>query len=140
MRKKYKVFFNASVILSAFHSGKGGSSKLLDFVKEKRISGIISEVVLDEVLRNIDKTPIKREVAEVTITELFIIVQAPHQKDFSVFKKTVLDEDDIHLFVSANNVRADFLVSLDKRHVLSLKKRIKDFKIVSPKELIEKLS
>ena len=51
--------------------------------------------------------------------------------------KLVKDFGDIHLFESAESLRVDYLVSLDKKHVLSLARKVKSFKIVSPGGLIE---
>ena len=45
------VFFNASVIIAGFISINGVSAKLLGHIKENKIKGIISEIILDEVLR-----------------------------------------------------------------------------------------
>jgi len=131
------VFFNASVILAGLKSPNGGSAKLLNWVKENKIIGIISETVIEEVLKNTNKISLTKEKALKLISQIFLIVKSPNKKYFSVFKDIVLDEGDIHLLVSAKNVKANFLVSLDKKHILSLKNKIKDFKIVSPKELIE---
>ena len=137
LERKPIVFFNASVILAGLKSPNGGSAKLLNWVKENKIIGIISETVIEEVLKNTNKISLTKEKALKLISQIFLIVKSPNKKYFSVFKDIVLDEGDIHLLVSAKNVKANFLVSLDKKHILSLKNKIKDFKIVSPKELIE---
>jgi len=137
LKRKPIVFFNASVILAGLKSPNGGSAKLLNWVKENKIIGIISETVIEEVLKNTNKISLTKEKALKLISQIFLIVKSPNKKYFSVFKDIVLDEGDIHLLVSAKNVKANFLVSLDKKHILSLKNKIKDFKIVSPKELIE---
>lgn len=134
---KFKVFFNASVILSGFRSPKGGSAKLIKFVKQKKIIGIINEIVINEVLRNIHKTSFEVDEAKKIITKSFLIISAPDEIFFSYYRKILLDEGDIHLFTSSKQIKADFLVSLDKKHVLSLQNKINEFKIVSPKELIE---
>jgi predicted nucleic acid-binding protein len=137
LERKPIVFFNASVILAGLKSPNGASAKLLNWVKENKIIGIISETVIEEVLKNTNKISLTKEKALKLISQIFLIVKSPNKKYFSVFKDIVLDEGDIHLFVSAKNVKAHFLASLDKKHILSLKNKIKDFKIVSPKELIE---
>jgi predicted nucleic acid-binding protein len=137
LERKPIVFFNASVILAGLKSPNGASAKLLNWVKENKIIGIISETVIEEVLKNTNKIFLTKEKALKLISQIFLIVKSPNKKYFSVFKDIVLDEGDIHLLVSARNVKAHFLASLDKKHILSLKNKIKDFKIVSPKELIE---
>jgi len=137
LERKPIVFFNASVILAGLKSPNGGSAKLLNWVKENKIIGIISETVIEEVLKNTNKIFLTKEKALKLISQNFLVIKAPSKKFFYLFKDIVLDEGDIHLLVSTKNVKANFLVSLDKKHILSLKNKIKDFKIVSPKELIE---
>ena len=50
------VFFNASVIIAGLRSPKGGSAKLLDCAKQKRITAIISNIIVNEVLKHQVKT------------------------------------------------------------------------------------
>lgn len=138
MRRNIKVFFNASVILAGFYSPSGASALLLKKVKEKKIIGFISEIVFDEVLRNTKKINLDKEKVAKFLRKFFIITEAPSQKFFIYFKKIAVDEGDIHLLVSAKNIKTNFLVSLDKKHILCLKNKIKDFKINSPGELINK--
>jgi len=43
------VLFNASVVLAGLKSPQGGSGELLLWSKQKKIQGLISEAILDEV-------------------------------------------------------------------------------------------
>ena len=52
---KPKVFFNASVILAGLRSPGGGSGKIIGWVKNGKIDGVISEVIVDEVIRRCSK-------------------------------------------------------------------------------------
>jgi predicted nucleic acid-binding protein len=140
-RKPPTVLFNASVILAGLASPSGGSAKLLKWAGEGRISGIISEIILDEVTRRaekIDSDP--REVESKTLRYFRSVYPAPDLELVAGFKKIVLDHGDAHLFATALAASVDFLVSLDKKHVLALKQKIKDFAVVSPKDLILHLS
>lgn len=143
MTKKTKtplVFFNASVILAGLASPEGGSAKLLNWIKEGKIIGIISEIVLDEATRHADKIGLKKEQAERRILEFFNHPSpAPESSTVENFKGVVIDFGDSHLLASCFEGKADFLVSLDKKHLLVLKK-VRKLKIVSPKQLIERLS
>jgi len=49
------VFFNASVILAGLKSPLGGSGQILQMSKKKQIKVVISEMIMDEVLRNTAK-------------------------------------------------------------------------------------
>lgn len=135
-RQKIRVFFNASVILAGLYSPNGASGKLLSLTKQQKIIGIISEIVWNEVLRNTNKVGLSRKNTKQWMRQYFLIISAPGQSQFYQYKKIVIDEGDIHLFISAEESKSDYLVSLDKKHVLILQKQIPLFQIVSPKELI----
>lgn len=134
------VFFNASVILAGLRSPRGGSGKVLDWTKRRKIKGYISEAVLDEVLRHVSKVGLqKNDVVRRIKVMLIKIVPAPERVS-KKYMKLVKDYGDIHLFESVESLKVDYLVSLDKRHVLSLARKVKGFKVKSPGELIEALS
>lgn len=141
MERTPLVFFDASVILAGLKSPKGGSGKVLLWSKKKRMKGLISEIVLDEVLRNADKIGLLRGEAR---RQLFSVVDkispAPTQDEVGLFEKVVVDLGDAHILASCKGANADFLVTLDKKHLLTIKKKVKFVNIVSPKQLIEKLS
>lgn len=141
MRKKPPiVFFNTSVILAGLYSPGGGSAKLLRLVKKGLIKGVISEIVLDEIRRRAEKIGWKNETAERQILLIFKkILPPPELSAVKKWTKTVIDTGDAHVLASAQEVKASFLVSLDKKHLLVLKKKVKKLKIVSPGELIEVL-
>lgn len=138
--KKPRVFFNASVILAGLNSSAGGSALLLKWAKEKKIKGVISEVVLAETLRHAQKIGWEEKKMEQTILAIFQqVLPAPKTQEVEIWKEIVIDPGDAHLFASAMKTKCDFLVSLDKKHVLILKDKIKNLKIVSSAELIEQL-
>lgn len=134
---KPKVFFNASVILAGLASPTGASAYLLNQAKKGQIKAVISELVWDEVWRHRKKLGLKRGQIE-NLRRFFLIVPAPAKlakKYFSV----VIDPGDTHLLVSSEELKVDFLVSLDKKHILSLTEEISAFQIVSPAELVERV-
>lgn len=134
------VFFNASVILAGLYSPSGGSGKLLSWVKGGKISGLISEIVLDEVCRRAPKIKQTSQRAKAEVTKIFFkITEAPKQSIVSLFDRIIIDRGDSHVLASCSDNKADYLVTLDKKHLLILQKKITEFHIVSPKELIEKL-
>lgn len=131
------VLFNASVVLAGLKSRTGGSGELLQWVKQSKIKGIISETIFDEVLRNAERIGFTRRQAEKGTKDIFIqVLQAPKEKTVERFKEEVLDLGDAHVLASAKEAEVQFLVTLDKKHLLVLKDRIKTFKIVSPGQLI----
>lgn len=138
MKKKLRIFFNASVILAGLHSPKGGSARTLKWSKEGLVDGYISEIVLDEAKRHAEKIKITPKKLENRVLKLVKVAQAP-KKVSAKYEKIVKDIGDIHLFTSAEKLKVNYLVSLDKKHVLSLTDKVWGFKIASPGELIEKL-
>lgn len=131
------VFFNASVILSGLKSPQGGSAKLLSWVKQQKIKGVISELVLDETNRNLKKLSLTKK--PLNKISAFLIQPAPPVSLVEKYQKVVLDYGDTHLLASAKETKADYLVSLDKKHVLVLKNKT-GINILSPKQLISKLT
>lgn len=138
---KPKVFFNASVILAGLKSPVGGSGKILSWSKNHKIDGVISEIVADETARHADKIGVKPAYIRLAMKTIFnLILEAPAEKNAAKFSKIVIDPGDAHVLASCHEAKPDFLVTLDKKHLLILQKRIKWIHIVSPGELIEKLS
>ncbi len=134
------VFFNASVILSGIRSSSGASAKLLRFAKQKRITGLISEIILDETLRHADKIGFSSSAISTVVTRIFVpIYPPPNNIAVRTYTAQVIDSGDAHVLASSRELDADYLVTLDKRHLLVLQDTIKWIKIVSPKELIEQL-
>lgn len=138
---KPKVFFNASVILAGLKSPAGGSGKLLNWCRGQKINGVISEIVMDETVRHASKIDVKPAHVRLTMKTIFDqILEAPAEKNVAKFGKIVIDPGDAHILASCHEAKPDFLVTLDKKHLLILQKRIKWINIVSPGELIENLN
>lgn len=135
------VFFNSSVILAGLASPAGGSAKLLNLVNEEKLRGIISEVILDEVTRRANKINFTSDQAgEATLKIFKYILSPPKLSSVNKFSKIVSDPGDQHVLASASEANVNYLVSLDKKHILVLESKIKKFIICSPKELIEIIS
>lgn len=135
-----RVLFNASVIFSAYCSATGASRKLMVFIKRKRINGLISETILDELLKHADKIPMEREQLRREVDQYFgIILPAPKEKNVSRYQQSMLDPGDAHLFATYEEAKCDYLVSLDKHHVLSLKGKLQGVIILAPVELLKVL-
>lgn len=129
------VLFNASVVLAGLKSPFGGSAKLLSWCKNRKIRGLISEIILDEIVRNTPKIGLSRKVTA-DLGSLFDIKIAPQKEEIEFFRGIVTDFGDAHVLASCKEENAEFLVTLDKKHLLVLKNKVKIFKIVSPGELI----
>ena len=138
---KLRVLFNASVVLSGLKSPKGGSGKLLQFVKIGKIDGRISEVIYDEIIKHHQKLNIAKKRVEKESLKLFKkLIYRPEEKIVNFYKKRVIDEGDAHVLATCDQEKIEYLVTLDKKHLLILKGKIKGLNILTPGELIELLS
>lgn len=135
-----RVVFNASVLLSALRSPNGGSGELLKLLRKKRFVGIVSETILDEALKHADRIPLSKEQVREEMSRYFPkIFPAPQEDSVSRYKRLMLDEGDAHLFASYREAKCDYLVSLDKHHVLALKRKLPGCTILAPSELLQRL-
>lgn len=136
-RNKEKVFFNASVIIAGLYSKTGASAKLLKMAQEGDIKGVISEIVLDETVRHASKIGMTPEEIVKKVNKLGLeLVSAPTKLSKS-YKNKVKDPGDVHLFTSAVESQSRYLISLDKKHVLSLRDQIRKPEILSPGEFLQ---
>lgn len=134
-----KILFNASVVLAGAKSRSGASGVLLSLVKKGRINGIITELIFDEIIKHARKLGFTAgEMREMVINNFSThIVEAPAETEVRKFASKVLDADDAHILASYVQNNCDVLVTLDKKHLLVLKGKIKGVQIFSPGDLIK---
>lgn len=137
-----KVFLDASVIIAALLSPKGGSAKICQTAQEKKILAISSKTVVNEVLANLHKMRrIGQKNVEDFILQKGIIIRQRVTKNEIIPFQGIVEEKDAHVLAGAILTRCDYLVTLDKKHFLKeeVKKKVKNMKLIAPKELIPKL-
>ena len=135
---KVKVFFNASVIIAGIRSPTGGSGKLLEMVNAGVLNGQISEIIVDEVLRHASKTKKKKEILEKQISTIFSnISETPKEVSVRGYGKIVTDLGDAHVLASCKELEVSYLITLDRKHLLVWKNKIKKFKIMTPGEFLQ---
>lgn len=145
MRKKQKsskprVLFNASVVLSGLKFPHGGSGFLLKYAEVAKIEGIISEVIFDEILRHSEKLGLEKSPVQQKVARVFKeVLLAPKELQVDKYSKIVMDIGDAHVLASATGSKSKYLVTLDKKHLLVLKGKIRGLTILTPGELIAKL-
>ncbi len=136
-----KVYFDASVIIPALLSPTGGSFKLVQFIKLKAIIGITSQTVIEEVEDNSVKIrKSAKEIRQFIHDNLILIRKRISLIEAEPYKSMVVEKD-VHVIAGAKLTKCDFLVTLDKKHLLkpNIKKLIKPLKVVTPQELLEEL-
>lgn len=136
-----KVYFDASVIVAAIISLNGGSAKLIQFVKLGEILGITSQTVVEEVEKH--STRIGKTVAEIRlfIKDSQILVRKKVTKAEAKPYRDLVAEDDLHVITGAKLTKSDYLITLDKKHLLKdeVRKLVKPLKIVNPKDYLQRL-
>ena len=134
MKPKPKVIFDTNIFISAILFG-GNPRVCLNLARDKGIRLFTSSHILLELSQKLHK---KFEWNEQEITEVleglkkFTIVVSPKSK-LNLIKN---DPSDNRILECAGSVKADYLISGDKKHILSLKK-FEETLIVSAKEFLD---
>ncbi len=138
---KSKIFFDASVIIAAILSPTGGSAKLLSFAKNKGLVAITSQTVIDEVIDHTEKIHKTSKEIFSYVKESRILVRERVTHGEIEKLSGVVDPTDAHLVVGARGSVCQYLVTLDKKHLLrkDVQKMVAPLRIVNPKELLRKL-
>jgi len=137
-----RVFFDASVVIAALLSPAGGSAQVFKFVNLGLIKGITSQTVIEEVLKegHLQKLKKSKQEIESFITQSGLVVRRVVTEDEIEAYKNLVDVDDAHLIAGANLTKCQYLVTLDKKHLLreDMKEKFLPLRIVSPKEFLQK--
>jgi len=140
MAEKLLVFLDASVLIAGLYSEKGGSGEILNLIKKKKIFGSTSQSVIEETEKNIKKKLSTKLLLKLErIITILNIQQIFQPKDILKYRKLV-DIKDLHVLVFANSSKANFLITLDRKHFKTkkLQKANLPFGILTPKEFLEK--
>lgn len=131
------VFLDASVILSGLASSAGGSGKLFLAAQKKKLKLIATPLVINEVHRHLGK--LKLTLKQLTdCLDRKIISLRPDPKPVLIRRcsRLTADPDDAHVLAGTIAYRCRFLLSLDKKHLLTakIKSSLKPIQVLSPKE------
>ncbi|MDI6786381.1 MAG: putative toxin-antitoxin system toxin component, PIN family [bacterium] len=130
-----KVVLDTNVFISALFIFKGNPAKIIDFWMEDKYSLILSEFIVEEII----KVLYKKGLQVLKIEELLSLMS---QKSLMVNPKEKIsavkdDPSDNKFLECAISGKADYIVSGD-RHLLNLKE-YKGIKILTPKEFLEEI-
>lgn len=135
-KRKTRVFFDSSVLISASISATGKSRYLLNLSDKNKIKGISSRyAVLESERALIKKLPEALLMFQKVIQEANLeILDFP--KNIVKYEKMIKDKADAPILASAIEAKVDYLVTLNRKHFLSdkeLQSKV-DFKIIKPEE------
>jgi putative PIN family toxin of toxin-antitoxin system len=137
--RKIKVFVDTNVLIAGLHSITEASATLLDLCEAGVIQMVVSRQVLIEADRNFAaKFPeLVGRFRQFMRSLAPLMVEDPTRESMEK-AATVVDRRDAPILAAAQNANVDFLITLDKRHVLNPKTRQKVMlKVVSPLEFLQ---
>lgn len=144
MTKKSKLFIDASVLFAAIFSKTGASGFILRLAKKGIFNLIMTERVLKEVKRNLladyDREKLIRMIELLSDLKESIKPNTTESQE-KKFQDLIEDKNDLHILAGAKLYRADFLITLDKKHFMTekLKNANLPFKIISPGKYLKHL-
>jgi len=137
-KRVVKIFLDSNVILSGLISDKGAPRIILDILSLNLpfLKGVTGEYNLIEIERNMKKKiPQALPVYKKYLSKLNLeIIPIPSYEEIKKFSEYISGKD-IPVVVSAIKGKVDFLITGDKKHFESLKRK-RDFpvKILDPSE------
>jgi predicted nucleic acid-binding protein len=140
---KQLVFIDASVWVAAAGSPEGGSSLTLEVCRGARFAAVCSQRVLMEAQTNIRyKMPVEalarfyRLLAEQNPA----ITPAPSEEEETACEKVVAAKD-AHVIAAAHASGAAFLISLDRKHIVTQQTRtsVEPMLVLTPAEFIQRV-
>lgn len=139
-QKLGKVFIDSSVLIAAAISPKGSARDLIMKALRNEIWVIVSDLVVEETQRNLtNKAPEALPALQLFLEALNPEVVSPTKALVKRIAR-VIEVKDAPIVAGAVTVKAEYLVSFDRKHLLKQKQEIeKGFKIkvVTPDELIK---
>ena len=124
----------------AFISSVGASRKLIELVKRGFIYGLTSKTVIQELEENLHKFNQQINI-DLLINNYRILIREKISNIEIGPYRGVIEEKDCHVVAGAVLTNCQYLVTLDKKHLDNsiIKNKIKNVKIISPKELLRKI-
>lgn len=133
-----KIFLDASVIIAALLSPAGGSARVIRLGQLGAWAQITSQTVINEMkdhTKKIDKSG--DEIDQFIKSSSIIVRKRVTRLEIKPYLGTI-EQDDAHLIAGSKLTGADFLITLDKKHLLkdNIKNKFKPLKIINPEELL----
>lgn len=137
----HKVFLDANVLFAASYSPTGGSAEVINRAKENKLILYSSRLAVKEAERNL-----RRKASEMELDRFYRIFEEAKVTLVDAAKKAAKDqfadligEKDAPILASAIKAKAKFLITLDRKHLLTPKvqKAKLPIKIITPGQLIQ---
>lgn len=138
--REFRVFVDTSVLIAGLASVTGASATVLDLAEAGVIKLVISRQVVIEADRNVTaKLPRMVERFRAFLQRLAPELEEDPSPEEIKTAAVLVHPKDASILAAALKSKADFLVTLDKKHFLSIKTRLHgQLKIVTPAEFIKR--
>ena len=133
------IFLDTNVLFSAFHSFKGPAGTILEYFIESKLSVVVSQQVLEEIVRNLklklpESLPLFQKLLVNTPPK---IVKNPSSAEIADWAQ-VINLEDASIIASAVAVQPDYLVTGDKHFFENSKITDRSgLRIVTPAQFIK---
>jgi predicted nucleic acid-binding protein len=115
------LFFDASVLVAGAHSREGGSALLLEACKLGGFAAQASYLVLLEALNTLKRgfpERSQRRLAEYLAAIDWDLLPVPSREKLDEYA-ALIDPKDLHVLAAAVVGKSQFLLTLDRRHILA---------------------
>ena len=140
LTKINKLFIDSSVLIAASISSTGSARDLIISSINNKFKNVVSDLVLEEALRNLtNKAPKALPALQLFLEALNPEVVSP-SKSLVMKVSRIIELKDAPIVAGAIAAKAEYLISFDRKHLLQHNKEIrKDFqvKVVTPDELLK---
>ena len=121
------LFFDASVLVAGAHSRGGGSALLLEACKLGGFTAQTTFLVILEALHTLESNFPQRSRNRFTVYLAEIdwqLLPVPREEDLQKYA-SLIDPKDLHVLAAAVEGVSDFLLTLDRRHILAAAEAVK---------------
>lgn len=135
-----RLFLDASVLFAAAYSAQGYARDLIRLALEEKVRLVVSQDVLDETERNLQKkapskVPAYRQLLALIDPEL---VADPSKEEVWAAEAYVVQKD-APIIAAASKAKPDYLVTLDRKHLIDPPEVAakSGLQIVLPEEIVQ---
>lgn len=119
MAAKLRLFLDASVIIAGIASLTGASGIILSLCEAGQVQAVVSEAVLDECQRNIQRKLPEMMPRFQRVMKALKLEVVPYPPLEQVRRcERIIHRKDAHILAAAMEARPDYLITLDATHFL----------------------
>lgn len=126
------LFFDASVLVAGAHSNEGGSALLLEACKLGGFTAQSTFLVILEALHTLESDFPQRSQNRFTeyLAEInWELLPVPQEEDLQKYAP-LIDSKDLHVLAAAVEGGSEFLLTLDRKHILAAAEAVKEANIL----------